>query len=50
MYIKNNFVIVSGLAQGTDTVVHEETLKLGGETIAVLPTNFNKIYPKKMKD
>ncbi|MCP8848949.1 DNA-protecting protein DprA [Latilactobacillus curvatus] len=46
-YVKNDFAIISGLAQGTDTEVHKETLKHGGKTIAVLPTNFNKIYPKE---
>ncbi|MGK4092966.1 DNA-processing protein DprA [Pediococcus pentosaceus] len=46
-YVEKDFVIISGLAHGTDTEVHEETLKFGGKTIAVLPTNFNKIYPKE---
>ncbi|MGE7023352.1 DNA-processing protein DprA [Solibacillus cecembensis] len=46
-YVRNNYIIVSGLAEGIDTVSHATTLDLGGKTIAVLPTNFNKIYPKE---
>ncbi len=42
-------VIVSGLAEGVDTVVHTTTLEVGGKTIAVLPTNFDNIYPKANK-
>jgi DNA processing protein len=49
-YVRNNYIIVSGLAEGIDTVSHEITLSLGGKTIAVLPTNFNKIYPKENQD
>ena len=36
---------VSGLALGTDTIVHEETIKYGGETIAVLGSGFDKVFP-----
>ncbi|CAG9623685.1 DNA-processing protein DprA [Sutcliffiella rhizosphaerae] len=49
-YVHNNYIIVSGLAEGIDTVSHETTLSLGGKTIAVLPTNFNEIYPKTNQD
>ncbi|MCM2983833.1 DNA-protecting protein DprA [Niallia circulans] len=49
-YVRNNYIIVSGLAEGIDTVSHKTTLSLGGKTIAVLPTNFNKIYPKENQD
>lgn len=49
-YVRKNYIIVSGLAEGIDTISHETTLSLGGQTIAVLPTNFNKIYPKDNQD
>lgn len=46
-FIKDKHIIVSGLAEGIDTVVHETALNFYGDTIAVLPTGFNSIYPKK---
>lgn len=39
--------LVSGLAIGTDTLVHNTCLEYDGKTIAVLPCGFNKIYPKE---
>lgn len=45
-YVDNNFTVVSGLAEGIDTVTHKSTLMNKGRTIAVLPTNFSEIYPK----
>lgn len=44
-FVNKNFVIVSGLAKGIDTISHKTTLLNNGKTIAILPTNFNKIYP-----
>lgn len=38
--------IVSGMAEGVDTVAHNNTLKVNGKTIAVLGSGFNEIYPK----
>ena len=38
-------VIISGLAYGLDSVAHRKTLEVGGRTIAVLGSGFNKIYP-----
>lgn len=45
--VKQNVVIVSGLAEGIDTSAHETTVEEGGNTIAVLGTPLNKVYPKK---
>ncbi|WP_348775088.1 DNA-processing protein DprA [Psychrobacillus sp. NEAU-3TGS] len=45
--IQKNFVIVSGLAKGADTLAHEITMQYGGNTIAVLGTGFFHVYPKQ---
>ena len=41
------FVIISGMAAGTDTVAHKSTLEVKGKTIAVLGSGFNNIFPKE---
>lgn len=38
-------VVVSGLAFGVDIIAHKAVLRAGGETIAVLPSGLNNIYP-----
>ncbi|MEX2007079.1 MAG: DNA-processing protein DprA [Candidatus Saccharimonadales bacterium] len=38
-------VIISGLAFGIDAAAHKAALKVGGHTVAVLPTALPKIYP-----
>ena len=43
--VKNNYVTVSGLAFGTDIIVHRETLNLKGKTVAVLPSPITEIQP-----
>ncbi|MBO5348751.1 MAG: DNA-processing protein DprA [Clostridia bacterium] len=45
--VENNMVIVSGMANGIDSIAHETCLKNGGKTIAVLGSGFNYIYPKE---
>lgn len=42
-----NIITVSGLALGTDTEVHEESLKHSIPTIAVLAHGFHTLYPTK---
>lgn len=46
-YLDQKYIVVSGLARGTDTLVHRRTILQGGHTLAVLPTNFDSIYPKE---
>lgn len=43
--VQSGVVIVSGLAIGVDTHVHEVVLDCGGRTIAVLPGPLDYIYP-----
>jgi DNA processing protein len=44
-FVHDGFTVVSGLAQGIDTVAHETTLAAGGNTVAVLGTPITSSYP-----
>ena len=48
--IKHNIIVVSGLAEGIDTVAHQTTISEKGKTIAVLGTPLNQVYPAKNKN
>ncbi|WP_342472861.1 DNA-processing protein DprA [Metasolibacillus sp. FSL H7-0170] len=48
--IAEQYVIVSGLAKGADTLAHQMTIELGGSTIAVVGHGFAHLYPKENKN
>ncbi|HEY1871036.1 MAG TPA: DNA-processing protein DprA [Chitinophagaceae bacterium] len=45
--VSHGAVVLSGLAEGIDTVAHETAIKNGGKTIAVLGTPLDVAYPAK---
>jgi DNA processing protein len=45
--VAHGVVVVSGLAEGVDTVAHTRTLELGGRTVAVIGTPLDEAFPKK---
>lgn len=47
--VQKGLVIVSGLAQGIDTIAHQTCLENNGETIAVLGCGIDTCYPKENK-
>ncbi|MEM9223460.1 MAG: DNA-processing protein DprA, partial [Pseudomonadota bacterium] len=47
--VRKNIIVVSGLAQGIDTVAHQTALQQGGRTIAVLGTPLSQAYPASNK-
>ncbi|MBB2148935.1 DNA-processing protein DprA [Pedobacter gandavensis] len=47
LLVEDGFTIVSGLAQGIDTVAHNTAIKCKGRTIAVIGTPLNQVYPKE---
>ncbi|CAI8949594.1 DNA processing protein [Priestia megaterium] len=49
-FVEDQYIVVSGLAEGIDTISHETAIDYNGKTIAVLPTNFKNIYPKKNQE
>ncbi len=44
--VRHNFVIVSGLALGVDSIAHKATIEGHGTTVAVLGTGVDEIYPR----
>jgi DNA processing protein len=48
--VQQGFVIVSGLALGTDTIAHKTAIESGGDTVAVLPSDLDHIVPTENKE
>ena len=48
--VEHGITVVSGLAEGIDTVAHQTALNYNGNTIAVLGTPMNKPYPKSNQE
>jgi len=49
-FVSRGYVIVSGLARGTDAHAHAAALDCGGATIAVLPGDLTNIVPKENQE
>lgn len=47
--VNKNLTIVSGLARGIDSIVHQTVLNNNGKTIAVIGTGIDVIYPPENK-
>ncbi|KAM3093120.1 DNA-processing protein DprA [Phormidesmis sp. 146-35] len=43
--VQNGFIVVSGLAEGIDTEAHQSCLEASGQTVAVLGTGVDVVYP-----
>lgn len=48
--VNHGAIVVSGLAEGIDTIAHQTAIDSGGKTIAVLGTPLDITYPVKNKE
>lgn len=47
LLVNDGYTIVSGLAKGIDTEAHKAAIECNGETIAVIGTPLDHVYPKE---
>ena len=47
---KQGYVVISGLAEGCDTLGHKGCLEEGGKTIAIVGTGLDIVFPKTNED
>jgi DNA processing protein len=50
LLVEKGFIVVSGLAEGVDSIAHQTAINNNGKTISVVGTPLNKVYPKKNED
>ena len=50
LLVRDGFTIVSGLANGIDTVAHQTAMREHGSTIAVIGTPLGESYPKQNRE
>lgn len=48
--VRRQIVVVSGLAEGIDTIAHRTAMEGGGRTIAVLGTALEDVFPAKNRE
>ena len=48
--IAKDFIIVSGMAKGIDSIAHQTAINYGGKTVAVMCTGIEKCYPADVID
>ena len=48
--VRAGYTIISGLARGIDGIAHRTALDVGGDTIGVLGTGIDQIYPAEHED
>ncbi|SMO71836.1 DNA processing protein [Chryseobacterium rhizoplanae] len=48
--VKNDITVVSGLAEGVDSIAHRTAIDFQGNTIGVIGTPLNKYFPIENKD